>query len=121
MADSVFHPEARAEYEAAIAWYQARSPRASMRFEAEVDRVLGVIANSPEMYPNYDADHRFVVLRRFPYSIVYQVQPGKRTSSRSPIPVDHRGIGKAGPAPLTATRSPPSNTCRTPWRPRALR
>jgi plasmid stabilization system protein ParE len=90
VADIVFHPEAQAEYDAAIAWYQARSPRASMRFEAEVGRVLGVIVHGPEMYPNYDADHRFAVLRRFPYSIVYQVQAGQAHivavahSSRSP-------------------------------------
>ena len=90
MADIIFHPEAQAEYDAAIAWYQARSPRASIRFETEVDRVLGVIASGPETYPSYDADHRFAVLRRFPYSIVYQVQPGQAYivavahSSRSP-------------------------------------
>ena len=90
MANVLFHPEAQAEYDAAIAWYQSRSPQAARRFEAEVDRVLGLIASGPETFPNYDDEHRFAVLRRFPYSVVYQVQPGQvyvvavAHSSRSP-------------------------------------
>jgi toxin ParE1/3/4 len=71
-----FHPEAQAEYEAAIAWYQARSPRAAVRFETEVERTLGLIDADPDTFPKYDDDHRFAVLRRFPYSIVYAVWTG---------------------------------------------
>lgn len=77
MANAVFHPEAQAEYDAAVAWYQSRSPRAASRFEAEVEHVLGLIEFSPELFPSYDDDHRFAVLRRFPYSVVYQIQPGQ--------------------------------------------
>lgn len=77
MVSVFFHPEAQAEYDAALAWYQARSASAAARFEAEVDRMLGLIAASPEMFPRYDDEHRFAVLRRYPYSVVYQVQPGQ--------------------------------------------
>jgi plasmid stabilization system protein ParE len=77
VANVLFHPEAQAEYHAALAWYQARSPGAASRFEAEVERVLGLIGASPEMFPAYDDEHRFTVLRRYPYSIVYQVQPNQ--------------------------------------------
>ncbi len=90
MADILFHPEAQAEYDAAIAWYQSRSPRTASRFEAEMNRVLGLIGTSPDVFPSYDDEHRFAVLRRFPYSVVYQVQPGHvyvvavAHSSRSP-------------------------------------
>jgi plasmid stabilization system protein ParE len=72
--DVLFHPEAQAEYEAAFSWYQARSPQAAARFEAEMGRVLSLIGSSPDMFPSYDADHRFAVLKRYPYSVVYQVQ-----------------------------------------------
>ena len=90
MASLLFHPEAQAEYDAAFAWYQARSPQAATRFEAEVNRVSGLIASGPEMFPNYDDEHRFAVLRRLRYIIVYQIQPGQAYivavahSSRSP-------------------------------------
>lgn len=77
MANVLFHPEAQAEYDAAVAWYQSRSLRAASRFEGEVERVLNSIEASPEMFPSYDDDHRFAMLRRFPYSVVYQVQSGQ--------------------------------------------
>jgi toxin ParE1/3/4 len=77
VADILFHPEAQAEYDAAVAWYQARSPRAASRFEAEMERVLGMIGTTPELFPSYDEDHRFAVLKRFPCCAIYQVQPGR--------------------------------------------
>ncbi len=73
MANIIFHPEAQDEYERALAWYQARSHRASARFEAEVQRLLGLVQLNPESFPAFDDDHRFVVLRRFSYTLVYQI------------------------------------------------
>lgn len=73
MAEVRFHPEAQAEYEGALAWYQARRRQAADRFEAEVERVLGLVTSNPGLFPQYDDEHRFVMLRRFPYSVVYRV------------------------------------------------
>ncbi len=70
--NTVFHPEAQGEYQAAFAWYQAHSPQASVRFEAEVERVIQLIESNPEGFPKYDDLHRYALFRRFPYSIVYQ-------------------------------------------------
>ena len=90
MADTLFHPEAQDDYDNALARYQARSLRAAARFEAEVERTLGLIAGNPETFPCYDDEHRFAILRRFPYSLVYIIQPGQvlivavAHSSRSP-------------------------------------
>jgi plasmid stabilization system protein ParE len=69
---TVFHPEAQEEYQAAFAWYQAHSRRAAIRFEAEVERVIQLIESNSEGFPKYDDLHRYALLRRFPYSIVYQ-------------------------------------------------
>jgi plasmid stabilization system protein ParE len=77
VADIIFHPEAQDEYEQAFAWYHARSPKAAARFEAEVQRLLDLIQLHPESFPAYDDDHRFTVLRRFAYTLVYQVQPDR--------------------------------------------
>jgi len=73
------HPEARDEYDEALAWYQARSVRAAARFESEVDRVIGLIGANPDSFPAYDDEHRYAVLRRFPYSIVYRTQADQVT------------------------------------------
>jgi toxin ParE1/3/4 len=76
VADLAFHPEAQAEYDSAQIWYQARSPRTAERFEAEMSRVLNSIVDDPDTFPHYDDDHRFALLRRFPYGIIYQVHSG---------------------------------------------
>jgi toxin ParE1/3/4 len=75
VANILFHPEAQAEYDAALAWYQARSLRAAALFEIEMDRLLGLIGGNPNLYPAYDDDHRFAVLRRYPYTVIYQSLP----------------------------------------------
>jgi len=72
MARATFHPEAQAEYEDAILWYQTRSRAVSLRFENEVERVIRLIETNPEGFAKYDDFHRFALLRRFPYSVVYQ-------------------------------------------------
>ncbi len=77
MVEVRFHPEAQAEYQDALAWYQTRSPQASRRFEAEAERVLNAVAANPLMHPAYDDDHRFAMLSRFPYSVVYAVMPDR--------------------------------------------
>lgn len=77
MVDIRFHPEAQAEYQAALAWYQVRSPQAAARFEAETEHVLESVRSNPSMFPRYDEEHRFAMLRRFPYSVVYHVQPDR--------------------------------------------
>jgi plasmid stabilization system protein ParE len=88
--DIQFHPEAQTEYDAALAWYRSRSPQAASRFETEMERVLGLIGSGPEMFAAYDDEHRFAILRRYPYSVVYQVQAAQvyvvavAHSSRSP-------------------------------------
>jgi plasmid stabilization system protein ParE len=67
-----FHPEAETEYLKAYKWYEERSLRAAQKFELEVEDVVSRIATAPESFPRYDDIHRFAIVRRFPYSVVYQ-------------------------------------------------
>ena len=73
MADVSIHAAAEAEYEAALAWYLARSARAADGFEAAVEQALASVAARPELYPLCDDRHRFCPLRRYPYSLIYRV------------------------------------------------
>ena len=77
MVEIRFHPEAQGDYQDALAWYQARSPQAATRFEAELERVLEAVAANPDMFPAYNDEHHFAMLTRFPYSLVYLSQPGQ--------------------------------------------
>ena len=74
MANVVFHPDALAEYRAALVWYGRRSRRAAQGLERAVDRVLSTAASSPEFYPLYDDIHREAILTRHPYSVLYRVR-----------------------------------------------
>ena len=38
---------------------------------------LRLVVEFPEMFPAYDDEHRFALLKRFPYSVVYQNLPDK--------------------------------------------
>ena len=71
-ADVVFHPDAAEEFAEAFAWYSARSQAVGRRFEDEVERAVELIAESPRRWPVYDERHRKLLLRRFPYLIVYR-------------------------------------------------
>jgi plasmid stabilization system protein ParE len=67
-----FQPAAQAEVREAHAWYEARSPGLGERFIAEMDRQLERLARHPEHCPVVLSDVRRVVLRGFPYSLLFR-------------------------------------------------
>jgi len=76
-AEVVFHPEASAEYREAYVWYAEHEPRAGDRFEQEVESAVRRIGEDPQRWPKYDERHRKLVLRRFPYLVIYR-EHGRR-------------------------------------------
>lgn len=72
-----FHPEALAEAEAAALWYAQRSEPASIAFAREIDRAVGLIAESPERWPTHASGTRRYLLRRFPFHVVYRVEASR--------------------------------------------
>jgi plasmid stabilization system protein ParE len=67
----VFHPEAAQEYVEALLWYGERGVQLREAFEQEVARALRLIVASPERWPRYGSRHRRLLVRRFPYMLVY--------------------------------------------------
>lgn len=70
------HPAARAEIIAAEAWYAARSAAVAEDFLAELAAALDEIAEAPLAWPQYAADARRFVLRRFPFVMIFRTEPG---------------------------------------------
>lgn len=68
-----FHPAAIDEAQAAHAWYEARSAAAAAAFLAEVEHAIELIAADPQRWPAHRLGTRRLVLRRFPFSIVYRL------------------------------------------------
>ncbi|MBZ0150093.1 MAG: type II toxin-antitoxin system RelE/ParE family toxin [Planctomycetes bacterium] len=71
----VLHPEAVAEALAAKAWYQERSLRAAQAFVRELGRVMEQLQASPLRWPAGAHGMRRILLRRFPFGIVYRLTP----------------------------------------------
>lgn len=67
----VFRAEARTELREAREWYEARSAGLSLEFARAMDASLAAIRRHPEAYPVVEGDIRRVILRRFPYQVLY--------------------------------------------------
>jgi plasmid stabilization system protein ParE len=69
-----YHPAAESEIYSAAKWYKARSPTAALRFAAELNARIQLILDDPERWPMFEANSRRILLRRFPFSIIYRLK-----------------------------------------------
>ena len=68
------HPRAIAEARAAADRYATVAGEATaFRFEAELERAIGLIADAPQRWPEYRRGTRRYLFRRFPFSVIYRV------------------------------------------------
>lgn len=74
MAEVVISSPAEREYAEALTWYAQRSVLAAVRFDAEFDRAVAAITAQPDRFPRCDDTHRYFLMHRFPYQIIYRQQ-----------------------------------------------
>ncbi|HEY8947141.1 MAG TPA: hypothetical protein VIM73_23015 [Polyangiaceae bacterium] len=55
----VFAPDARAEFEAAVEWYEAKAAGLGERFISYVHEVLQLVEETPGGFPTWTVDPRF--------------------------------------------------------------
>jgi toxin ParE1/3/4 len=67
-----FRPEARAEVLEAKSWYEQQAPGLGLEFARAVDASVSSAVRTPEAYPVVDGQCRRVLLRRFPYSVIFR-------------------------------------------------
>jgi plasmid stabilization system protein ParE len=67
----VFHPEAEAELNAAIDWYEERQPGLGLDLAAEVQVAIERAMQLPEAWSELAPGIRRVLTHRFPYGILY--------------------------------------------------
>jgi plasmid stabilization system protein ParE len=69
-----FHPEAEAEFDEAIAFYEEQEIGLGIRFSQAVRAAIDRMLRDPESFPKTGIDDaRFIVVKTFPYKIVYVV------------------------------------------------
>lgn len=74
---SRFHEAADAELTEAVAYYDGKAAGLGDRFLAEVKATTRHIERYPEIAPVIDQEIRAKVLTRFPYSLMYVVEPNE--------------------------------------------
>ncbi len=74
-----FHPEADAEFDADVFWYEDRESGLGRRFRMQVGAAVGAVVQDPETWAVWPGWDREPVVRSkgvdsFPYRVVYFVQ-----------------------------------------------
>ena len=72
-----FHTDAAEEMQAAAAYYAARAPGLGDAFLDEIEQGLGRIQPFPRLWPVYEGEYRRYLLQRFPYGLIYRIDPEK--------------------------------------------
>jgi toxin ParE1/3/4 len=71
----VFHPEALTEYSEAVQYYTGQRVKVAQAFINAIEDTIYQIKESPTRYAEIDDEVRRCMARRFPYGILYTVEP----------------------------------------------
>jgi plasmid stabilization system protein ParE len=70
-----FHPEASAEFEGAVAYYEERQTGLGLDLALEVQAAIQNIVAFPHAWPVIEGEIRRCLVHRFPYGILYAIEP----------------------------------------------
>jgi plasmid stabilization system protein ParE len=69
-----YHPDAKREASAALAYYAAVSQQLGLSFLTELEDTIARIVNMPEAWTQHAAGTRRCLMHRFPYGIIYETE-----------------------------------------------
>ena len=69
-----FHPIASEEIVETTAYYEGEVPGLGSGFIAEVERVVAVLRDQPNIGQSVGEELRRILLARFPYSLIYSIE-----------------------------------------------
>lgn len=72
MTDLIICSAAETDFYSALNWYAERSAQAAAEFDEEISRAIDAIELDPERLPTCDNRHRFFLLKKFPYQIIFR-------------------------------------------------
>lgn len=72
-----FHSEAEAEFLAAIDYYEEREVGLGYDFSVQVFNAIHTIINHPDAWPLVEDDIRRCLVNRFPFGVLYSIEPSK--------------------------------------------
>ncbi|MGE0882191.1 MAG: type II toxin-antitoxin system RelE/ParE family toxin [Blastocatellales bacterium] len=75
---SEFHPDAKREFDEAVAYYDDQAEGLGDKFIEAVEETIRRIENFPEAWPLISPNTRRCRTSRFPYGVIYQFTPEDR-------------------------------------------
>lgn len=72
-----FHEDAEAEMNEAARYYEERALGLGMSFLGAVEEAVDQVLANPEAYQLVGDEIRHKILRRFPYSVLYVIEPDR--------------------------------------------
>jgi len=73
-----FHEEADSEVKEAALYYEDRAPDLGLAFLGEIEKTLRRILANPMTYQAVGGDVHQAPVARFPYSVLYAIEPDER-------------------------------------------
>ena len=73
--ESYFMPDAVEQFEDACRWYEKQAPTLLAALCDEIEKALHRIESNPEGFAVLHKDFRHVIVRRFPYVLIYRLRP----------------------------------------------
>ena len=73
----VFRPEARNEALAAQDWYESRALGLGLEFARSLEAAVASAIRNPDTFILVDGECRRVLLRKFPFSLIYRARPAE--------------------------------------------
>ena len=70
-----FHPEADEEFIEAVAYYEECEPGLGLDFSRGVHASIQNAVSYPLMWPEIDEEVRRCLVHRFPYGVLYSIEP----------------------------------------------
>ena len=71
----VFHPEALAEYSDAVEYYAGQKVEIAQAFINAIEDTILRVREYPNRYATIDEDIRRCMTRKFPYAVLYTIEP----------------------------------------------
>lgn len=75
MSDAYFMANAQQDFDDACNWYESQRAGLSREFCEAVEAAVLRIERNPKGFPLLYKDFRQVLVRRFPYALIYRVRP----------------------------------------------
>ena len=73
----VIRPRAETDLQEARGWYENQQKGLGGQFLAEIAIAIQLLAENPEIHPEYYRGFRRALTRRFPYKLFYRLEPNR--------------------------------------------